>query len=419
MLGINDRLPLREVIPPPRPAATPPAPGQAATPAAPAAAPTAADTPAHPDTEQPSAAKNDAQKRPPGGIYEFHTDQWGELYSKRIDDMIAAAKSKGVPVFWVGMPAVRGTKSTSDMSYLDELYRARAEKAGITYVDIWDGFVDEQGRYTQQGPDFEGQTRRLRTYDGVHFTKSGAEKLAHYVEHELRRMLTNRVVPVALPGPEEQAPAPAKGARPAVGPVVPLGAIGSGEGGELLGSQQACVAKGPDPVATRVLSRGDAIQAAPGRADDFSWPRPSADTGGTGGFGACRHAFARYAWRSRQGGRRKERYKQERSDQKRSEEIHRRQACARSTGRSAGGRAGEAAAVTPGTRWRTAPAAFAGRSRGGAITAAIATSAAATTPIRNLSTAWAAWRPSRIAHTTSDWPRRMSPAANTLSTEVR
>jgi hypothetical protein len=29
----------------------------------------------------------------------------------------------------------------------------------------------------QDGPDFEGQTRRLRTYDGVNFTKAGAEKL--------------------------------------------------------------------------------------------------------------------------------------------------------------------------------------------------------------------------------------------------
>ena len=40
-------------------------------------------------------------------------------------------------------------------------------------------------------------------------------------------------------------------------------------------------------------------------------------------------------------------------------------------------------------------------------------------PIRNLSMACAAWRPSRIAQTTSDWPRRMSPAANTLAREVR
>ena len=39
-------------------------------------------------------------------------------------------------------------------------------------------------------------------------------------------------------------------------------------------------------------------------------------------------------------------------------------------------------------------------------------------PIRNSSTARAHWRPSRIAHTTSDWPRRMSPATNTFGTEV-
>ena len=39
-------------------------------------------------------------------------------------------------------------------------------------------------------------------------------------------------------------------------------------------------------------------------------------------------------------------------------------------------------------------------------------------PIRNSSTARAHCRPSRIAHTTSDCPRRMSPAANTFGTEV-
>lgn len=39
-------------------------------------------------------------------------------------------------------------------------------------------------------------------------------------------------------------------------------------------------------------------------------------------------------------------------------------------------------------------------------------------PIKNSSTERAAWRPSRIAHTTRLWPRRMSPAANTLFTLV-
>ncbi|MFY9893800.1 MAG: SGNH family hydrolase, partial [Xanthobacteraceae bacterium] len=257
MLGINDRLPLRDRAPPAKGAAAPAqgqsttAQGQGAT--APAASP--ADT-ARPDGEQPAVAANEPQRRP-GSYHEFHTDKWAELYDKRIDDMIAALKSKGVPVLWVGLPAIRGTRSTSDMSYLDELYRARAEKAGIPYVDIWDGFVDESGRYAVQGPDFEGQIRRLRTGDGVHFTKAGAVKLAHYVEHDLRRVLSSHIVPVALPGPEELAPkGSVVGARPAIGPVVPLAAIGGGEGGDLLGAPSHPAPAASDPLATRVLSRG-------------------------------------------------------------------------------------------------------------------------------------------------------------------
>ena len=212
MLGVNDRAPLRDRPPATKPSATPP------------------------DSEHPPPATAAPQHPPPGASYEFHTDKWAELYSKRIDDMIAALKTRGVPIIWVGLPAVRGAKSTSDMSYLDELYRARADKAGIAYVDIWDGFVDDQGRYAQDGPDFEGQTRRLRTYDGVNFTKAGAEKLGHYVEHDLRRLLGSHVLPVALPGPEEQPPANDNVAgRPVIGPVVPLNATNAEKGGQLLG----------------------------------------------------------------------------------------------------------------------------------------------------------------------------------------
>ena len=116
----------------------------------------------------------------------------GHLFSRRIDDTIAALKSKGVPVFWVGLPSIRGTKATADAVYLNDLYRARAERAGVIYIDVWDGFVDEAGNFRPCGPDFEGQTRRLRSGDGVYFTKYGARKLAHYVEREIRRYMSNR-----------------------------------------------------------------------------------------------------------------------------------------------------------------------------------------------------------------------------------
>ena len=68
--------------------------------------------------------------------HEFRSERWAELYTKKIDDTIAAMKSRGVPVFWVGLPSVRGPKSTSDMQYLNELYRGRAEKAGIIHAGI-------------------------------------------------------------------------------------------------------------------------------------------------------------------------------------------------------------------------------------------------------------------------------------------
>jgi hypothetical protein len=298
MLGLNDRLPLRDKAPPPPAAKRPgePAQGASQTTGQGASATTnqgtnqtsqAANQPAQEkqdkaaapaDSEAPpqNAAQGDAQHPAPGGSYDFHTDQWATLYGKRIDEMIAALKTKGVPILWVGLPAIRGTKSTSDLSYLDELYREHAEKAGIDYVDIWDGFVDDQGRFALQGPDFEGQTRRLRASDGVHFTKAGAVKLASFVDRDLRRALSNHVVPVALPGPETAPKAATTGAKPDVGPVLPL-STGGGETGDLVGGGSHPAQASSDPIATKVLSRGDAVAAPAGRADDFSWPRPASD----------------------------------------------------------------------------------------------------------------------------------------------
>ena len=167
--------------------------------------------------------------RSPNGIYQFREERWVELYSKKIEEMIAVLKTKGVPVLWVGLPAVRGPKATSDMLFLDALYRDVAGKAGITYVDVWDGFVDEAGRFLQKGPDFEGQIRQLRSYDGVYFTKPGARKLAHYVEREINRLLASRSAPIELPTepatpdanaqPGQPAPRPLRRPDPAAGGV--------------------------------------------------------------------------------------------------------------------------------------------------------------------------------------------------------
>ena len=125
------------------------------------------------DDDAPQVAAPEKGARAGGGLYEFRDERWVELYAKKIEELIGVLKSKGVPVLWVGLPAIRGQKGTSDLLFLDAPYCDGAGKAGITYVDVWDGFVDEGGRFMQRGPDFEGQPRKLRADDGVFFTKAG------------------------------------------------------------------------------------------------------------------------------------------------------------------------------------------------------------------------------------------------------
>jgi uncharacterized protein len=281
MIGVGDRDPIRVLPPRPKPAPKP----DTATPGEQQAKP--AETPDSADQAAADQGAPDPKAVPIS--YEFKSEKWAELYGKRIDEMIAALKSKGVPVFWVGLPPVFGPRSTADMQYLNDLFRKHAEKAGITYIDVWDGFIDEQGRFALQGPDYEGQIRRLRTPDGIFFTPAGARKLAHYVEREIQRALTP-TGPIAVRLPEEplllqqQPQAAAPGAAPALapsagtprplaGPVIPLNAsVEPSKTAALLGAAapQQSIA---DAVANRVLVKGGPVTAPAGRADDFAWPR--------------------------------------------------------------------------------------------------------------------------------------------------
>jgi uncharacterized protein len=287
MVGNNDRQSIREKMPVAvRPGAANPTGTRTNTapapqPAQPAPlAQQARDTdPEVQPPEQPPANLTPEQSRAASyGPWEFHSEKWEIAYIKRVDATISALKSAGIPVIWVGLPSQRGAKASTDSSYLNEIYRSRADKAGITYVDIWDGFVDEGGRFSPQGPDYEGQIRRLRSGDGVYFTKFGARKLAHYVAREIQRHMINHAVPVALPMPDQGAQSPnAKLGtpiqRPSVGPVVPLTAVNVGSDELLGGRGQGNHPPATDTLVSRILVRGEPILAPNGRADDFSWPR--------------------------------------------------------------------------------------------------------------------------------------------------
>ena len=129
------------------------------------------------------------------------TDAWRDAYGKRVEAFIKKLRDKKLAVYWAGLPIMRSPDQSDDAQFLNDLYREKAFINGAKFVDTWSGFTDDSGRYSAYGPDMEGQVKRLRADDGVHFTMRGYLKLAHFVEKEMRHDLSlaklERNIPLA------------------------------------------------------------------------------------------------------------------------------------------------------------------------------------------------------------------------------
>jgi uncharacterized protein len=127
--------------------------------------------------------------------------EWRTEYAARVDRLMKILKLKGRAVYWVGLPNMRRWQDNERAQLMNDIYRERAYLNGVRYIDSYASFLDEGGAYSDYGPDVTGKVRRLRDTDGVHFTEAGYRKLAHFVERELKRDLTQarreRSIPLA------------------------------------------------------------------------------------------------------------------------------------------------------------------------------------------------------------------------------
>ena len=203
------------------------------------------------------------------------SDAWTKEYQARTDALAAAIKQRSLPFMWVGLPAFKSAKVSSDLIAFNDIYRKSAESAGGAFIDIWDGFVDENGAFVMNGPDMNGQPVRLRGSDGISLSKPGKRKVAFYVEKPLNKLLGSETVPATgLAGPETAGPtAPVNIYVDRTAPM----AINDPE---LDGGQQLLGLKSTPKVETRTAGERLAVEgiapaSTPGRADDFGGARPA------------------------------------------------------------------------------------------------------------------------------------------------
>ncbi len=223
------------------------------------------------------------------------SDQWKELYRQRVDAIVSTFKERNIPFVWIGLPPMKNSKITEDLVAINEIYKESVQRGGGAYVDIWPGFVDDENRYAAEGPDVDGEPAKLRTNDGVFFTRAGARKVAFFADTEIKRILgqggtavaapanpaditpadgsSPPSIEAALPVPPDAAAPVSLPSKPLVGPVLPLTRQDVAPGGTLVSSPPKLSGDNAYTV-QRALRVGIVPSSRPGRADDFRWPNP-------------------------------------------------------------------------------------------------------------------------------------------------
>ena len=142
-----------------------------------------------------------------GKAIAYKTDAWKAMYNERLSSLLGLFTAAKVPVIWLGQPVARENGYATDMSFLNELYAAATKTAGADYLPLWTVIADDDGNYAAYGKALDGETKRLRLDDGIHFTPAGYDIVAVKVREQIDALLAK---PADGPQPADAAPAPAE-----------------------------------------------------------------------------------------------------------------------------------------------------------------------------------------------------------------
>lgn len=136
-----------------------------------------------------------------GQSFQSLSPSWIEAYRARLDNFLGQLRAARKPVIWVGLPPMSKSDYSSAMSQISALHQLAAFSGGAEYLDIYERFSGEDGKYAAQGPDVNGHNARMRKDDGIHFAAAGADKLAFYISQSLRTVYRGGAVTIAVADP--------------------------------------------------------------------------------------------------------------------------------------------------------------------------------------------------------------------------
>jgi uncharacterized protein len=114
-----------------------------------------------------------------GRTYDFGTTGWKTEYHRRVGAVMDQLIARDRWVAYVGVP-ILATRNEQWPIINAVIREEAAERSRAVYVDSFELFQDPNGHFTQYLPNAKGQLVQMRTADGIHFQRAGADLLARH-----------------------------------------------------------------------------------------------------------------------------------------------------------------------------------------------------------------------------------------------
>ncbi|MFC0633025.1 SGNH/GDSL hydrolase family protein [Brevundimonas balnearis] len=122
-----------------------------------------------------------------GTIHAFGTPGWRAAYARRIDDLVGLLRSRGVAVYWVGLPKMKRASFDEKMRLINEVTGARMRALGVPYIETSELTSGPDGDYEAYLADEAGgRPRLMRANDGIHMSMAGYLRIGRPVAERLR-----------------------------------------------------------------------------------------------------------------------------------------------------------------------------------------------------------------------------------------
>lgn len=126
----------------------------------------------------------DMQDPKTGKTLKFQTPEWAASYSERIASILNTAKEHHVSVIWITPPNMRKASLNQQMVYLNQIMQEELKKHQVLTIDsrpLVGGKQDVYNDYLVK----DGQSIKMRSGDGIHFSIAGQKLLADVLLKQL------------------------------------------------------------------------------------------------------------------------------------------------------------------------------------------------------------------------------------------